>query len=365
MRFQRLRLRDFRNIVFTEIEFESERIFLLGDNGQGKSNLLEALGLVTAFRSFRTQNAGALPRRGSEGFAAVYALEQEGGGEHELELAFSRGGTGRRVLLDREPLDRLGELIGRFPVVPLCSDDLKLPRGTPADRRRFLDLTLSAVDPEYYHALRRYHRGVAERNRLLKSAGRDAELAAFESEIARHAVVLREKRAAGALRLGETLAEVYAGLAGTAERPTLELHGSMECASMDAVCRELNAARDRDRLAGTTSKGPHRDDLVLTLGVGGAREYASDGQQRGLCIGLRLAQARIFQEELGVRPVLLVDDVLGEMDRGRREAFWRVCPPGLQVIATGTELPDAEELDQWTVWTVREGALKKKTGAAG
>ena len=355
MRFRNLRLQNFRNIEFAELELDAPRSFLLGSNGQGKSNLLEALGLVTALRSFRTQNNGALPRHGTDAYTAVYSVEHEQQGETDLEL--SAGAAGRKVLVDGEKVGRLGDFIGRFPVVPLSAGDLMILRGSPAERRRFLDLTLSATDPEYYHALRLYHRGVAERNRLLKKGGTDAEFNAFEAEIANHMRVINAKRDVGAAELGATLMETYSAIAEADEGPELQFRASVEADSVAAVRELLAAQRKRDQLIGSTQKGPHRDDFMLSLSVGGAKEYASDGQQRGLCVALRIAQAAIFRQRLGLAPVLLADDVLGELDPHRKAGFWRACPSDLQIIASGTELPEAVE--NWAIWSVDAGRFSR------
>ncbi|MFQ3225339.1 MAG: DNA replication and repair protein RecF [Lentimonas sp.] len=357
MRFLNLRVQDFRNVEFAELDLSANRTFLLGANGQGKSNLLEALGLVTALRSFRTQSMSALPRQGCDDtFAAVYEIEHDVEGLTELEL--HAGKSGRNVKIDGERVSRLGDFIGRFPVVPLSSGDLMLLRGSPAERRRFVDLTLSAIDPDYYHALRNYHRGVAERNRLLKKGGSAAELSAFEAEIAPHAVAVSSKRSAGMQRLREVLVAVYADIAEADEGPELEFKVNAACADVESVRRMLHDGRKRDEIMGSTQKGPHRDDFNLSLSIGGAKEYASDGQQRGLCVALRIAQARIFQESLGLAPVLLADDVLGELDPHRKAGFWRACPPELQIIATGTELPDASS--EWAIWQVGNGQFTRQ-----
>ena len=356
MRFLNLRVQDFRNIEFAELDLSAGRTFLLGANGQGKSNLLEALGLVTALRSFRTQSMSALPRQGSGAFTAVYAIEHECEGRTELEV--QSGKSGRRVTIDDERVSRLGDFIGRFPVVSLSSADLMLLRGSPAERRRFVDLTLSAIDPEYYHALRNYHCGVAERNRLLKKGGSAAELSAFEAEIAPHAVAVGSKRDDGVQRLRQALVSVYADIAEADEGPELEFKVNAACEDVESVSRMLHDGRKRDTLMGSTQKGPHRDDFHLALSVGGAKEYASDGQQRGLCVALRIAQARIFQQSLGLAPVLLADDVLGELDPHRKAGFWRACPPELQIIATGTELPEANS--DWAIWQVAQGRFTRQ-----
>lgn len=355
MRFLKLRLQNFRNIEFAELNLDAPRNFLLGPNGQGKSNLLEALGLVTALRSFRTQNNAALPRHETTGYGAVYAIEHDQQGETELEL--HAGAAGRKLLVDGEKVGRLGDFIGRFPVVPLSAGDLMILRGSPAERRRFLDLTLSATDPSYYHALRLYHRGVAERNRLLKKGGTDAEFSAFEAEIAGHLLVIHAKRTAGAAELRTVLAETYSAIAEADEGPELQFKASVEVDSVDAVRELLASQRKRDQIIGSTQKGPHRDDFALSLSVGGAKEYASDGQQRGLCVALRIAQAAIFRKRLGIAPVLLADDVLGELDPHRKAGFWRACPPDLQIVASGTELPDT--LQDWSVWKVATGQFSR------
>ena len=211
MRLLNLRVQNFRNIDFAELDVSAKRTFLLGANGQGKSNLLEALGLLMALRSFRTQRMSALPRLGSNGFSVVYELEQDIEGRVEVEI---QGGlSGRQALVDGENISRLSDFIGRFPVLPFGSGDLMLLRGSPIERRRFLDLTLSVMDRNYYHDLRNYNRGIAERNNLLKTGGSSTELSAFEAEIALHAVRLVGKRRAGIQRLRDVLVAVYAAIA--------------------------------------------------------------------------------------------------------------------------------------------------------
>lgn len=353
MRFLNLRLQNFRNIEFAELGLDAPRTFLLGANGQGKSNLLEALGLVTALRSFRTQNTGALPRKEVGQYALVHELEHESYGKTEIELHAGR--AGRKLRVDGEAVTRLGDFIGRFPVVALSSADFQLLRGSPAERRRFLDLTLSATDTSYYHALRHYHQGIAERNRLLKQGSSGAELDAFEAEISKHAAVISRKRSEGVARLGAVLQAVYTNLADADEGPEMGFSPNIVATTAAEFADIFAASRKRDQIMGATQKGPHRDDLKLALKVGGAKEYASDGQQRGLCVALRIAQAALFREALQVAPVLLVDDVLGELDPLRKAGFWRACPEDLQIIATGTELPP--DAPDWSVQQVSGGRL--------
>jgi len=353
MRFLNLRLQHFRNIDFAEIDLQARRTFLLGANGQGKSNLLEALGLVTALRSFRTQSMNSLPNKNVGRYAALYEIEHDSQGQTRVEL--HSGGDGRQLKVDGESVVRLGDFIGRFPVVPLSSGDLMLLRGSPAERRRFLDLTFAATDVDYYFALRNYHRGVAERNRLLKKGGSDAELSAFEAEIAPHAVAIMKRRFEGIEYLRKMLISVYTEMADLDEGPELEYTANAPHLDVVDFSQCLYRNRTRDQAIGSTQKGPHRDDFNLSLKVGGAREYASDGQQRGLCVALRVAQALFFQDRLGIAPVILADDVLGELDSVREAGFWRACPDTFQIIASGTQLP--KDSQAWKVWKVKDGAF--------
>jgi DNA replication and repair protein RecF len=355
MRLLNLRLQNFRNIEFAELGLGGERHFFLGKNGQGKSNLLEAMGLITALRSFRTQTQASLPRKGQKAYTLAYELEHDVQGRTALELRTGPGG--REVQIDGEKVTRLVDFIGRFPVVTLCSGDIMLLRGSPAERRRFVDLSLSVVNRSYYLALRDFHRGIAERNRLLKKGGSGAELSAFEAEIAPHAARIAAFRETGMEHFRRVLCRIYDAIAEAGEGPELDFKPNVEAADAESYLRILHESRERDRILGSTQRGPHRDDFSMALTVGGAREYASDGQQRGLCVALRIAQASYYRGQLGLVPVLLADDVLGELDPVRREGFWRACPQDVQIIATGTELPP--DADNWSVAHVEGGGVQE------
>jgi DNA replication and repair protein RecF len=223
-----------------------------------------------------------------------------------------------------------------------------------------MDLMLSVVDRDYYSALRDYHRGVAERNQLFKKGGSAGEFSAFEAEMATRAYLIAERRAEWIQELSDTLRSIYDGIAEEGEGPEMDFRANADCGDVESFERLFAESRGRDQLLGATQRGPHRDDFTLGLHIGGAREYASDGQQRGLCVALRIAQATFYQARLGRAPVILADDVLGELDPLRREGFWRVCPKEMQIVATGTELPaDAEA---WAVSAVKDGRVATSQG---
>ncbi len=387
MRLQRITLQHFRNLAAAKVEFGGARHFLVGPNGQGKSNLLEAVGLLTALRSFRTSDARVLIAHGQAEAAVACEVEHERSGATRVELRLRPGG--KEVVVDGVAVTRLADYLGQFPTVVLSSQDQQLVRGAPGLRRRWLDLTLAATDPSYLRLLQAYHRALAERNALLRRGAAVAELAAFERPMAAAAAPLVAARAAGLEHLAAQLARAYAQLAMGASVPesagfAYAANGAKHVvvaakaggagslvappipSAMPAVLQgakeadwlaRWEASRARDLQMRTTMTGPHRDDVDFTLDGRPAVDVGSEGQQRSLVLALRVAQAHWFQEHLGVAPLILADDVLGELDPGRRERFWAALTPGWQVIATGTSLP-TDEPRAWQVTRVEAGRFQ-------
>ncbi len=358
MRLRKLTLRHFRNVGFAALEFSGRQQFLVGANGQGKTNLLEAAGFLTALRSFRATDNKHLITHGQKTAAIACDLEHERFGDTHVTLKVNH--DGKEIHCDQERITRMGDYLGRFPTVVFSSQDLVLVRGSPGARRRWLDLTLAAVDPDYFRALQTYTRALAERNALLK-AGRaaDAELSAFEQLLAPAAAQLIARRTTGLSGLAVTLQRAYAQVCDATEDAGLAYEPNFPEASAESLLARLESGRSRDLQFRTTFVGPHRDDFHFTVRHTAAKDFASEGQQRSLVLALRLAQAAWYQEKGGVRPVLLADDVLGELDPARRRRFWSAIDPQSQVIATGTHLPDAE-LGTWQVFEVADGGFTEK-----
>lgn len=354
MRFASATLENFRNLPLVTVALAGRRTFLLGANGQGKTNFLEALGYVTALRSFRGAEPRALVGWGATRAGLSLTVEHEVLGGTRITVTL--GPEGRGVEWDQGRVTRLADFIGRFPTVVFSSQDHQWLRGAPALRRRWLDLTLAAMDGGYLAALQGYTRAVAERNRLLKAGGRDAgSLAAFEHEAARHAAALATGRRAGVAELDALLRRAHARLAPAGESATLVLAADAPAETPEAFATLFARSRARDVQLQSTGRGPHRDDLDLTLAGRPARQSASEGQQRCLVLALRLAQAEYFRAQRGVQPVLLCDDVLGELDPARRRRFWAALDGEPQVVATGTRLP--EDGGEWQVFTVAAGRM--------
>lgn len=350
-------MQHFRNIPFAELAFDGRQQFFVGDNGQGKTNLLEAAGFVSALRSFRTADTRVLIAHGQTEAALACEFEHEKFGVTKLVIKLRAGG--KEVWCDGEKVKRLGEYLGRFPTVVFSSQDQQLVRGAPGLRRRWLDFTLAAMDTAYLRALQGYHKALNERNALLRRGAPGGELSAFEKPLASSASELQAKRISGVAELATHVAAAYAGISGEAEAAGLKYAADVTAENAHAWLGVFERGRSRDAQFRATLAGPHRDDLVFTVKDRAAKDYGSEGQQRSLVLALQLAQVSFFRERAGVEPLLLADDVLGELDPDRRRRFWATLGETRQVIATGTTLPDAE-LGSWEVFRVQGGTFGRE-----
>jgi DNA replication and repair protein RecF len=352
MRLSRITLDHFRNIPLAELTLVGRQQFFIGQNGQGKTNLLEAVSYLTALRSFRTSDQRLLIGHGQTGAGVAYELE------HELlddtGVTIKLRPEGKEVTCDGEWVTKFSDFLGRFPTVVFSSPDQQLVRGAPAFRRRWLDLTIAAMDMAYLHLLQQYHRAVLDRNRLLKNGATPLEFAAFELPLATAAAQIVQKRMANVKVLSGYVADAYAAIAGDKERVSMHYKPDFDVAELTGWTAMLAKNRARDLQFKSTGTGPHRDDFDLTFGRHAVRDYGSEGQQRSLALALRLAQVNYFHERSGVQPVVLADDVLGELDPERRKRFWTALGSDCQVIATGTGLPEAE-LGEWQIFKVDSG----------
>lgn len=350
MFLRRVTLQNFRNIPLASLDFEGRRHFLLGPNGQGKTNLLEGIGYVTALRSFRTAEHRLLIRRGEAEAAIACLFDREETGETPVQIRIQAGS--RQVMVDQEKVARLADIIGRFPTVVFSSDDIQLVRGSPAGRRRWMDLVLAAADADYFRVLQRFHHALQGRNSLLKRHGSSAELRSFETTMAPLAAVLLQLRREHLARLSQHLERHYREIAPVSEAGTFQYRPDLALETDEDFLRQWSDNRTRDLQYGSTQRGPHRDEIVLQVEGRGARDYGSEGQQRGLVLALRLAQVDYFRARLRLTPVLLADDIVNELDPRRRESFWRAIGEDVQLIATGTSLPPG---DGWQVFSVNQG----------
>lgn len=347
MYVRRLRLDDFRNYRRLELDLPAGVLLFLGENAQGKTNLLEAVHLLSTSRSPRT-TAGAefISWDASTDGPAIARIEAEAerkSGPVRVEMtvrgtdekiANGRGRAGKRLRVNGVAR-RASETVGQISSVFFTPEDLDLIGGPPALRRRYLDITLSQVDGRYLAALQEYMKVVLQRNvllrRLREGLSRPEELTFWETRMAESGAYIVAARAAASERLAELAAAVHVALSGEREELRLvyeprwsqdgdaaSLEGRNVAELAAAFLETLQRNRQREVAAGASLWGPHRDDLLFLLDGRSAAAFASRAQRRTSALALRLAEGRFLLAATGDYPVLLLDDVLSEMDERRR-----------------------------------------------
>jgi DNA replication and repair protein RecF len=349
----RLRMRDFRSYAAAEVGLGERLTVVHGPNGAGKTNLLEALYFGCTGRSCRTTNERELLRFDADDGPAprvvrveVYGRDRDG--EHELSVGFQPG-EAKRFKVDGAPAERLLDAPHRPLVSVFLPDRLELVKGPPALRRSHLDQVVGALWPARTATRRQYAQVLAQRNALLarvRAGGSRSALAAWDLELARHGIVLRDDRAAALELLRPRFAEAAGelGLTGTAE---LRYRPRTKAASAEAFAAELAERLDSDLERGFTTHGPHRDDVALLRDGRELRAYGSQGEQRMGLLALLLAERAALEDERGAPPLLLLDDVMSELDFGRRERLVERLRVG-QALVTTTDVahvPGADEED--------------------
>ncbi len=357
MHLRQLRLRDFRNYGRLDVEFSPGFHVLLGNNAQGKTNILEAIYLLATLRSFRGVSSAQIVRHGQTGF--FVGGKTHHGDDHEIKLYWSA--KERSLAVDGRPIRKLSEFLGIFRAVVFCSEDLQLVKGSASRRRRYLDLLLTQTHPTYLPLLHRYVRAVRSRNALLKQRVQDpAALEAFTGEMVAAGTRLVEMRRELLPEISPLACQAYQKITNAAEELRLDYHPSVR----GDFLVELRKVEARERAMRMTLLGPHRDELALTLDGKPAAQFGSEGQKRSVVIALKIAQAEHLTRLHGSPPVLLIDDIMGELDLKRRSGFLpllqRAHQAHSQVFMTCTEENWPSELGrELQKWEVRSGKLNR------
>jgi len=355
--FTRIELADFRNYAAASFELTAGTTVILGDNGQGKTNLAEAVAYIATMASFRGAPNDALVRAGAA--AAVVRAELVGNDEREVLVEVEITPTGRgRVQVNRQRLARTRDLLDVVRVTVFAPDDLGLVKGGPSDRRRYLDDTLVALAVKYDALRLELDRIVKQRNTLLRQAGGRLDgdatttLDVWDERLVATGEQFGRARAALVDQSGPYVVEAYAQLAGEGAGVELRYDPPWR---RDGLVAALAAARTDDVRRAVSTVGPHRDELELTIGALPARTHASQGEQRTLALALRLGAHRLVADKRGVAPVLVLDDVLSELDARRAAALLGSLPAGQVVITTAGAVPAAAAPDR--VIRIANGAI--------
>ncbi len=335
MRLERLTLAGFRNLTEQDLVPGPGINLLWGDNGQGKTNLLEAIYLLAQLKSFRTARLQQLIAWNDES-ARLAARARSGQVGHELRLVLSRGE--KRGFVDGERVRSAADFLGRLQAVLFAPEETALVRGGPAGRRSLLDRAVFLTDPTFLQVAKDYRRCLEQRNRLLKKdIVREDELRPWSERLAEAGARLRRARFDFVARIRPHLAECYRFITGGRETADLSF-GRQVRADAAALLEELARVGERERGCRQTLAGPHRDEVFFSLDNRPLRQYGSQGQQRSFILAFKCAQLLDFRRRHGRYPVLLLDDLTSELDRNRRQAFFAfVRENSGQVFLTTTD----------------------------
>jgi DNA replication and repair protein RecF len=364
VRLLSLTLRDFRNVQAARIDPSTRATVLVGPNGQGKTNLLEALFLLCTLKPLRANRLAELVRFGAERARVEGKFDGSGG---VRTVAVEIGPEGRTAFLDGKPLassDRLDAFFEGRAAVCFSPDDLLLVKGGPDQRRRFLDRAAFNRWPAVLSEAREYLRALRERNAALRQAAPGVE-ESFREPLVRSGARLVARRLALVAELAPRMAEAFAEISGPgaaaarlAYRPAAGI--PIEIATRLAFALAQRIGRDREK--GYTSAGPHMDDLTLALGGKGARPYGSQGQQRALVLALKIAEIENLRDKQGRPPLLLLDDVSSELDPEKNGHLLRhlaALPGQAFLTTTDRRLLEPAAGEGAVFYRVREGTFER------
>ncbi len=330
----------FRNLARTELTFSPRINVFIGNNGQGKTSLLEALYLIGGFRSFRGARTRDLIKNGMSE-ARIGAAVEADGVMRQIEVHFRP--QEKVYLVDGKAPGSLAEWVGRLVMVTFSPDDLFLVKGEPELRRRWLDRLIFLLEPDHLRGVMQYQKALKARNALLKEGmfGRDLLLLdAFDATLAKAGSRVRQGRKRWLSRLSELVSGAISEMTAAAHDAALEDESEVSAEDEAHYLEALVARREDDVRRRLTTWGVHHDDARVVLSGKDARRFASQGEQRALTLAMKLAETRLLRAERRVEPVLLLDDVAGELD-GERHAllFSQLLAHGGQVFVAGTDAP--------------------------
>ena len=365
MHLQRLSLSHYRNYTSLALTCDPQTNVFIGSNGQGKTNLLEAVYYLCVARSCREAQDKELVRMGSDHFLIRGQGRSAEGLEVELQIRYARQ-SGKKVFVNESPQRNLSDLYGIMAAVVISPDDRRLVQGSPGSRRRFLDIAISQSNAAYLSTLQDYRRVVRQRNESMRmhldSPGRSADLDVWNAPLIALGTRIMRKRVEVVAALKEEARRVHATVSGDDETLEIDYAPSFEFEALENIEASFQAALDRaeprERARGMTEVGPHRDDLSIKMNGVSLQAYGSQGQHKTAATALKLSEARFLWHQLQAPPLLLLDDIFAEIDAVRTGRLMEMVPTYGQTFITTAKESDIGDYRQGiTRFRVHEGAV--------
>lgn len=355
MWIKKIKINNFRNYDKEEINLEKNINIFYGQNAQGKTNIIEAIFLCSLGKSFRAKKDNEMIKLNKEN--AIVEIEYEKSdrdGKIKIEI-----GNKKNIYLNGIKIKKLSELLGNLNIVIFTPDDINILKGGPQNRRRFLDIMISQLRPNYMHILNLYLKTIEQRNKYLRQIKEEHKdenlLEIWDEKLAEYAIKIYEYRKEFIEKIIKKINIIHKNITNGEEQ--IELEYITECDSKEKYLKLLKERRKLDIIKGFTTKGIHRDDFVIYINKKDIKIFGSQGQNRTAMLSLKLAELQVIYDEIGEYPILLLDDFMSELDKTRRKNFLENIE-GTQVIITGTEKLDIENLE-YLEYNVSNGKVLK------
>ena len=356
MWIKNIKIKNFRNYEQEEIKLEKNINIFYGKNAQGKTNIIEAIFLCSLGKSFRAKKDNEMIKLNEQN--AIVEIEYEKSdrdGKIKIEI-----GNKKNIYLNGIKIKKLSELLGNLNIVIFTPDDIGILKGGPQNRRRFLDIMISQLRPNYMHVLNLYLKTIEQRNnylRQIKEEHKDENLLEiWDEKLAEYAIKIYEYRKEFIEKIIKKINIIHQNITNGEEE--IELEYITECDDKEKYLELLKQRRKLDIIKGFTTKGIHRDDFMIYINKKEIKIFGSQGQNRTAMLSLKLAELQVIYDEIGEYPILLLDDFMSELDKTRRKNFLENIE-GTQVIITGTEKLDIENLE-YLEYNVSNGKIFKQ-----
>lgn len=348
-----IKLSNFRNYNYQEIKLHENINVFYGENAQGKTNIIESIFLSSIGKSFRTSNEKELIRFGEEkAVSEIYFQKSDRDGKIKIEI-----NDKKNIYLNGIKLKKLSELLGNINIVIFTPDDINILKGGPQNRRRFLDIMISQLKPNYMHNLSLYAKTLEQRNNYLKQIKEENKseemLDIWDEKLAEYAFIISNYRNDFMEKIKNKIKKIHSEI--TDNREDIEIKYLTECLDKKNYLNLLKQRRKLDIIKSYTTKGIHRDDFNIYINKKELSIYGSQGQHRTAMLSLKLSEVNIIEDEIGEKPVLLLDDFMSELDSKRRNHFLEKIND-TQVIITCTDKIDIEK-NKILIYNVNDGKV--------
>lgn len=368
MKITNIKIKNFRNYEHLDINFNSNLNVFIGNNAQGKTNLIESLYVLGITKSHRMYNDKKLIRNGSK-FSKLTGTIISNNNTLELEVIINE--KGKSVKINNNVTKKISEYISKFTIIVFCPDDLEMIKGSPSIRRRFINIELGQINNKYLIYLNDYNKLLKNRNEYLKQNTIDTidktYIKIIDEQISVKASTIYEMRRDFINKIGKTAKKIYEKMSkgdslDIEYQTNIEIFNTTAEILQNKIYEKINSSLKRDLFLGTTINGPHRDDLCFYINKHEIKEYGSQGQQRLAILSLKLAELEIFKEIKKEYPILLLDDVFSELDEEKKNNLVTYMKKGIQTFITTTDLNniDKELLKTADIYEIKDGVLEKR-----